>query len=108
MIGRETFDLVLMDVQMPEMSGLEVTAAVRAHERTSGRHLPIVAMTAHALARDRERCLEAGMDDYISKPIKYATLTATIERVARRFGLPGPRGLDTAAGVLDDPQTPAA
>ena len=108
MITRDTFDLVLMDVQMPEMSGLEVTAAVRAHERTSGGHLPIVAMTAHALARDRERCLEAGMDDYISKPIKYATLIATIERVARRFGLPASRTLDGAADVLDDPQTPAA
>jgi CheY-like chemotaxis protein len=108
MIRREAFDLVLMDVQMPEMSGLEVTAAVRDHERASGGHLPIVAMTAHALAQDRERCLEAGMDDYISKPIKYAILTATIERVAQRFGLPVPRPLDAVDAVMADPQSPAA
>jgi len=68
------FDLALMDIQMPEMSGLEVTSYVRARERTSGEHLPIVAMTAFAMTGDRERCLEAGMDGYISKPIQSAEL----------------------------------
>jgi CheY-like chemotaxis protein len=64
------FDVVLMDVQMPNMSGLEATAAIRALERGTARHLPIVAMTAHAMKGDEERCLVAGMDGYISKPIQ--------------------------------------
>jgi CheY-like chemotaxis protein/nitrogen-specific signal transduction histidine kinase len=63
------FDAVLMDVQMPVMSGLDATAAIRAHEKTTGTHVPIVAMTAHAMQGDRERCLASGMDGYISKPI---------------------------------------
>ncbi|MGA2256371.1 MAG: response regulator [Thermoguttaceae bacterium] len=73
------FDLVLMDLQMPEMDGLEATAIIRANERNSGRHLPIIAMTAHALKGDRERCLEAGMDGYTSKPIDAKELFAAIE-----------------------------
>ncbi len=73
------FDLVLMDLQMPEMDGLEATAIIRANERASGRHLPIIAMTAHALKGDRERCLEAGMDGYTSKPIDAEELFAAIE-----------------------------
>ena len=78
------FDLVLMDLQMPEIDGLEATAIIRARERTSGRHLPIIAMTAHALKGDRERCLAAGMDGYTSKPIDAEELFAVIEnRVCR-------------------------
>ncbi len=74
-----SFDLVLMDVQMPEMDGLEATAAIRGMERSAGGHIPIIAMTAHALVGDQERCLAAGMDGYISKPIRTSQLFATIE-----------------------------
>jgi two-component system sensor histidine kinase/response regulator len=73
-------DVVLMDLQMPEMSGFEATQAVREHERTSKGHLPIVALTAHAMVGDRERCLAAGMDGYLSKPIEVNDLIATVER----------------------------
>jgi len=72
------FDLVLMDVQMPEMDGLEATAAIRAHEKGTGRHIPILAMTAHAMKGDREECLAAGMDGYLSKPIQPAELRRAI------------------------------
>jgi signal transduction histidine kinase/DNA-binding response OmpR family regulator len=78
-LDRETFDLVLMDLQMPVMGGLEATAAIRLGERTTGQHIRIVAMTAHALNSDRERCLAAGMDGYLSKPIDPALLFAVVE-----------------------------
>ena len=81
MIEREEFDCVLMDVQMPGLDGFETTAAIRAKELRSGRHLPIIALTAHAMSGDVDRCLRAGMDGYLSKPIKAAELFATIERV---------------------------
>lgn len=69
-IAREPFDVILMDVQMPEMDGLEATAAIRGNQLASGVHTPIIAMTAHALKGDRERCLQAGMDGYVAKPIR--------------------------------------
>ncbi len=80
------FDLVLMDVQMPGMSGLEATAAIRALERGTGKRLPIVAMTAHAMKGDRERCLEAGMDGYVSKPIQLDLMMDVIARVTASCG----------------------
>ena len=73
------FDLILMDVQMPEMDGLQATGYIRNREKESGAHIPIVAMTAHAMKGDRERCLEGGMDGYISKPITPAGLARAIE-----------------------------
>ena len=78
------FDLVLMDVQMPEMDGLEAVAEIRASDKRSGRHMPIIAMTAHAMKGDRERCLEAGMDDYVSKPIHAHQLFETLESVLKK------------------------
>jgi CheY-like chemotaxis protein len=79
-LAHADFDLVLMDVQMPEMDGLEATAAIRAGESGSGRHIRIVAMTAHAMAGDREKCLAVGMDDYVSKPVRRADLVAALDR----------------------------
>jgi len=81
LLEREPFHLVLMDVQMPELDGLETTRLIRRKEKETGGHIPIVAMTAHAMKGDRERCLEAGMDDYISKPVKPMELLEIIGRV---------------------------
>jgi CheY-like chemotaxis protein len=76
-----TFDMILMDIQMPVMSGLDATAAIRAYERTTGARVPIVAMTAHALQGDRERCLAAGMDAYVPKPIRHHELRLVLASV---------------------------
>ncbi len=80
-LDRQAFELVLMDVEMPEMDGLKAAAAIRARERVTGGHLPIVAMTAHAMAGDRGRCLAAGMDEYITKPIRRDDLRRLISRL---------------------------
>jgi two-component system sensor histidine kinase/response regulator len=79
--GSTGFDLILMDVQMPDMDGFEATAIIRAREKSTGHHLPIIAMTARAMKGDEERCLAAGMDGYTSKPIEVEQLFATIDRV---------------------------
>jgi len=86
-IGRaqgEEFDLILMDVQMPEMDGLEATTAIRAAEAGTGKHVPIVAMTAHAMKGDREKCLSAGMDGYLSKPIRIDELKQAVFRAGQK------------------------
>jgi CheY-like chemotaxis protein/HPt (histidine-containing phosphotransfer) domain-containing protein len=80
-LEREHFDLVLMDVQMPRMDGIETTTAIRNLEKISGGYIPIVALTAHAMVGDRERCLKAGMDGYLIKPIQPAMLLEAIERL---------------------------
>lgn len=81
-VERQSYDLVLMDIQMPEMNGLEATAAIRATEEGTGRRIPIIAMTAHAMKGDQERCLAAGMDAYISKPIRAQEFYALIQPFA--------------------------
>jgi CheY-like chemotaxis protein len=86
------FDLILMDVQMPLMSGLEATAAIRARESAvAGRHVPIMAMTAHAMVTDREACLQAGMDGYVSKPIRLEELLSAIDGIGGAPPAPAPR-----------------
>jgi two-component system sensor histidine kinase/response regulator len=77
----DKFDLLLLDIHMPEMDGFEVARAIREHERSSGRHLPIIAFTARSGKTDRERCLAAGMDDFLSKPVQADALWEVIDRV---------------------------
>jgi len=81
LLDQEPFDLVLMDVQMPEMDGFEATAAIRRREAVHGGHIPIIALTAHAMKGDRERCLEAGMDAYLAKPIRAQELYDLVESI---------------------------
>jgi signal transduction histidine kinase/ActR/RegA family two-component response regulator len=81
-VEREAFDVVLMDVQMPNLDGFEATAVIRRREAATGEHVPIVALTAHALLEDEDRCLAAGMDAFLSKPLRAHDLTAMVERLA--------------------------
>ncbi|HKV42643.1 MAG TPA: response regulator [Blastocatellia bacterium] len=110
--ARESFDLILMDMQMPEMNGFEATAAIRHKEQSTGLHVPIIAMTARAMKGDREECLAAGMDAYISKPVRSGELLALVDSLVPRAaeaapdqsGLPVGLPVDRAASdpeVLD-------
>jgi signal transduction histidine kinase/CheY-like chemotaxis protein/HPt (histidine-containing phosphotransfer) domain-containing protein len=104
-LQKRSFDVVLMDVQMPVMDGFEATAAIRAREAGTGRHQPIVALTAHAMKRDEERCLEAGMDAYLSKPLDLEKLAAVIERLVPA---PGGAGLEPCGPTALDGSRAAA
>jgi CheY-like chemotaxis protein len=102
-LAESSIDLILMDVQMPELDGISATHAIRRQEEDSGQHVPIIAMTAYAMEGDRERCIEAGMDDYLSKPIHPAELFRTIgqvlERLQKDAGIRGrPGEIEDAAG----------
>jgi len=94
----QTFDVVLMDVQMPVLDGFKATAAIRESEKATGKHLPIVALTAHAMAGDREKCLAAGMDAYLPKPLRPSTLVQLVEEV----GLAAATERDQAASPSPD------
>jgi len=78
-VERESFDVILMDVQMPDMDGLETTQCIRERERSSGEYTPIIALTAHTMKGDRERCLAAGMDAFVNKPIDAVQFIETVE-----------------------------
>jgi CheY-like chemotaxis protein len=99
-IERNSFDLVLMDIQMPEMDGLEAVRRIRKLEATTGMHLPVVAMTARAMAGDREAFIAAGMDDYLEKPIQLERLDAVLSGVSNAdpWGAPARRDLGEPAG----------
>jgi CheY-like chemotaxis protein len=83
-LEKESYDLVFMDIQMPDMDGIEATAAIREKENSSGKHQPVIALTAHAMKGDQERCLDAGMDGYLSKPIRPQELDDILEKYVRR------------------------
>jgi two-component system, sensor histidine kinase and response regulator len=97
-LEEQAFDILFMDVQMPEMGGLEATELIRKSEIISGRHLPIIAMTAHAMTGDRERCLAGGMDDYVSKPVQSSVLRQVLKAIAPGAGPRAPSAPAEFAG----------
>jgi PAS domain S-box-containing protein len=96
------FDAILMDVQMPEMDGLEATRIIREQERQTGRHVPIIAMTAHALKGDRQRCLDCGMDEYVAKPVRERQLLSALRAVLGEEVAPVPAEQPEPVVELDD------
>ncbi|MGA9938428.1 MAG: response regulator [Candidatus Acidiferrales bacterium] len=105
-LDRENVDLVLMDVQMPVMDGFEAIRSIRAKEKITGAHMPIIAVTAHAMKGDRERCLAVGADDYVSKPIRTSDLLAAMERT-RNLRVDAPAPAPAVAPVASTTEAPA-
>jgi CheY-like chemotaxis protein/HPt (histidine-containing phosphotransfer) domain-containing protein len=97
------FDLLLLDIHMPELDGFQVARAIRERERVAGEHLPVIALTARSRKEDREKCLAAGMDDFLSKPIRAAELFTVIDRAvsARRVSRPTSTDAEDRMGLLD-------
>jgi two-component system, sensor histidine kinase and response regulator len=104
LLEREPFDLLLLDIHMPELDGFQVVGAIRERERTAGGHLPVIALTARSRQEDRARCLRAGMDEYLAKPFNAADLWAAIDRVLRTRPPRNPPRLE----LLDPPVLLAA
>jgi len=104
-LEQQSFDLALMDVQMPDMDGFETTKAIRTQERTSHKHLPIVAMTAHAMIGDRERCLAAGMDSYVTKPVDAAKLFTAIADALPKDSALKPAQSESMSSRAQSPQS---
>jgi len=106
-LNKDIYDLMLMDIQMPEMNGWEATKAIRENEKATGKHIPIAAMTAHAMDGDKDRCVAAGMDDYLTKPIVLVELLAVVDRfrshkpVSTDLAVASPSGAIDLAAVLD-------
>jgi two-component system sensor histidine kinase/response regulator len=108
-LDQDSFDVVLMDLHMPEMDGYEATKAIREREKSNGGHVPIIAMTANAMAGDREKCLQAGMDDYLTKPVHSKELAHAIERAIPEKNDPSPTSRitsqpATSSGRLSRPE----
>ena len=101
-IEQESFDLAFMDVQMPLLDGLEAVAALRAGEAASGAHLTVIAVTAHAMTGDRERCLEAGMDGYLTKPLNPLHLDELLHSLVHEGSVPGESTAQTSKGVASE------
>jgi CheY-like chemotaxis protein len=105
--GERAVDLLLLDVHMPELDGFQVVQALRERELTTGRHLPIIALTARSRSEDRERCLAAGMDDFLTKPVRPVEQLAAIDRLVRAPGgsheasPPGQRVTEERRRLLD-------
>jgi CheY-like chemotaxis protein len=85
LLDKNRFDFILMDVQMPEMDGIEATKEIRKREKETGKHIPIIALTANAFEEDKKKCLEAGMDEYATKPIKINKIFSIIEKIFIKF-----------------------
>jgi CheY-like chemotaxis protein len=98
-LQRESFDVVLMDVQMPEMDGLSATKEIRKAERETGNHVPIIALTANAMKHDEDTCLEAGMDSYLAKPVSGRKLSAALANIFAGQGHYDQQSIATPAPV---------